>query len=119
MAWSARVRAAWAGLCLVMMAGVAAPSHTSQPAAPVGTIVTVAGSGGEGPVGSVGSFPTGVAIGGDRMYVADANGAVVRMIDLKTGAGRGFAGTGAVGDSGDGGPATRAQLEPPLPVCLG
>jgi sugar lactone lactonase YvrE len=53
------------------------------------------------------------------MYVADANGAVVRMIDLKTGAGRVFAGTGAVGDSGDGGPATRAQLEQPLAVALG
>ena len=53
------------------------------------------------------------------MYVADANGAVVRMIDLKTGAGRVFAGTGAVGDSGDGGPATRAQLEQPFAVALG
>src|SRR3981081_4415225 len=98
MAWAARFQAAAAGFCLIVMAGCCAPRHTSQPGAPIGTIVTVAGTGGEGPIGSVGSFPSDVAIGGDRMYVADANGAVVRMIDLKTGAGRVFAGTGAVGD---------------------
>jgi sugar lactone lactonase YvrE len=41
------------------------------------------------------------------------------MIDLKTGAGRVVAGTGAAGDTGDGGPATQAQLEQPFAVAIG
>jgi sugar lactone lactonase YvrE len=56
---------------------------------------------------------------GNRLYVADPNGSVVRLVDLGTGAGRVFAGTGALGDSGDGGPATQAQLEQPFAIALG
>jgi len=85
----------------------------------LGTITTVAGTGAEGPVSSVGSFPTGVALDGNRLYVADPNGSVVRLVDLGTGAGRVFAGSGALGDSGDGGPATQAQLEQPFAIALG
>jgi|SRR5579864_2783448 len=116
---TARKSAALIAFGSVVLGACASPSQATQPRAHVGTITTVAGTGGEGPVGSVGSFPTGVALDGDRLYVADPNASVVRMIDLKTGAGGVVAGNGALGDSGDGGRAVNAQLEQPLAIAVG
>ena len=118
MARSVRLTAALIGFSSTLLVGCGSPSKGVQPFH-LGTITTVAGTGAEGPVSSVGSFPTGVALDGNRLYVADPNGSVVRLVDLGTGAGRVFAGSGALGDSGDGGPATQAQLEQPFAIALG
>lgn len=118
MARSVRLIAALIGFSSTLLVGCGSSSKGVQPSH-LGTITTVAGTGAEGPVSSVGSFPTGLALDGNRLYVADPNGSVVRLVDLGTGAGRVFAGSGALGDSGDGGPATHAQLEQPLALALG
>ena len=118
MARSVRLIVALIGFSCTLLVGCGSPSKGVQPFH-LGTITTVAGTGAEGPVSSVGSFPTGVALDGNRLYVADPNGSVVRLVDLGTGAGRVFAGSGALGDSGDGGPATQAQLEQPFAIALG
>ena len=118
MAPSVRLIGALIGFSSSLLVGCGSPSKAVH-ASHLGTITTVAGTGGEGPVSSVGSFPTGVALDGNRLYVADPNGSVVRLVDLGTGAGRVFAGTGALGDSGDGGAATHAELEQPFAIALG
>src|SRR5215510_13066861 len=45
-----------------------------------------------------------------HLYIAERDNHVVRKVDAKTGIVSTFAGTGAAGFSGDGGPASRAQL---------
>ena len=55
--------------------------------------------------------PHGIVItAGQQMYVADTRNHTVRKIDLKTGFISTVAGTGKVGYSGDGGPATKAEF---------
>jgi hypothetical protein len=59
-------------------------------------------------------FPLGLAIGPDQaLYVSERQGHRVVRIDPGTGSMRAVAGTGAPGFSGDGGPATSAQLRCP------
>ena len=53
-----------------------------------------------------------------NIYLADQNNNRVRKVDTN-GAITTFAGTGAAGYSGDGGPAVQAQLNGPLGVCVG
>ncbi len=86
-----------------------------------GVIETVAGcvdagysgDGGPGPKARF-NQPYGVAVGRDgAIYTADRLNAVVRRIDGKTGVVTTFAGTGAKGFSGDGGPADRAGMVEP------
>jgi DNA-binding beta-propeller fold protein YncE len=86
-----------------------------------GIIATIAGSGAAGYGGDGGpateaalNEPYGVVV--DRagnVYTADRKNACVRRIDAKTGVITTFAGTGAAGYSGDGGPAARAGLAEP------
>src|SRR5688500_13714816 len=45
-----------------------------------------------------------------NLYIAERDNHVIRKVDAKTGVISTFAGTGAPGFSGDGGPAARAQL---------
>ena len=89
---------------------------------PDGRIITIAGTGAIGFFGDGGlateaqfNWPAGVAV--DRtgnIYVADAFGNNrVRKIDVSTGIVATIAGTGRAGYSGDGGPATQAQLNTP------
>ena len=57
--------------------------------------------------------PAGVAVdGAGNLYIADYLNARVRKVDAATGVIATIAGTGRRGNSGDGGPATEAQLVP-------
>jgi DNA-binding beta-propeller fold protein YncE len=53
-----------------------------------------------------------------NLYVAERDNHVVRKVDAKTGVISTFAGTGAPGFSGDGGPASRAQLRQPHSIAV-
>lgn len=90
-----------------------------------GNISTVAGTGASGYSGDGGpatsaamSQPMGLTVDDDgTLYVVEMNNHVVRKIST-AGIITTIAGTGAFGDSGDGGPATSAQLRVPLGVDL-
>ncbi|HXP85573.1 MAG TPA: IPT/TIG domain-containing protein [Bryobacteraceae bacterium] len=92
---------------------------------PSGTITTVAGSGSPipggdgGPATSAGFMePTGVAVDLFRnIYIADAVNFRVRVVNA-AGTIKTYAGNGTVGYSGDGGPATSAQLSVPVGLAL-
>jgi sugar lactone lactonase YvrE len=65
------------------------------------------------------NFPTGMALGPDGvLYVSDADNNVVRAIDLSAGTISTVAGTGDAGFSGEGGPATQAQLNAPAGLAF-
>lgn len=89
-------------------------------------IYTVAGTGLNGYAGDAGpavsallNGPWGVALdSAGNIYVADTGNNVIRKIDAKTGLISTIAGTGIRGTSGDGGPATSAQLDSPYAIAL-
>ena len=89
-----------------------------------GTISTLAGTGERGYSGDGGpatgarlNRPSGVAVDeAGYVYVADSGNHAVRRIDL-TGTIAAFAGTGARGYGGDGGPAIEAQQDSPFGVA--
>jgi hypothetical protein len=65
------------------------------------------------------NFPTAIVIdAGGNSYVADKNNHRVRRVDGVTGIITTVAGTGAAGSSGDGGPATSAQVNLPSGLAL-
>lgn len=90
-----------------------------------GIITTVAGTGQTGFSGDGGpatsarlNFPTGLSVdSAGNLYFADANNAVVRMVDT-AGVISTVAGNGSPGYSGDGGAATRAELSWPVAVSV-
>ena len=53
-----------------------------------------------------------------NLYIAERDNHAIRMIDAKTGIISTLAGTGAPGFSGDGGPASQAQLRQPHSIAL-
>ena len=53
-----------------------------------------------------------------NLYIVERDNHVVRKIDTRTGVISTFAGTGIAGYSGDGGPATRAQLRQPNSIAI-
>jgi sugar lactone lactonase YvrE len=90
-----------------------------------GTITTfagtgVAGSGGDGGPATSAQLnsPRGLAVDSGNLYIADSVNNRVRKVDLATGTITTFAGTGVAGFSGDGGPATAAQLNGPAGVVV-
>jgi sugar lactone lactonase YvrE len=96
-----------------------------------GVITTVAGTGASGFSGDGGpatsaslSWPTGVAVDtSGNLFIADHRNHRIRMVDAATSvittvAGAGPTGFGAGSFSGDGGPATDAQLAEPLDVAV-
>lgn len=88
------------------------------------TIDTVAGTGKPADAGDGGPAlqtnvgdPFGVEIGPDgALYITEVRNHRVRRLDLKTGNLTTVAGNGTKGYSGDGGPATKAQLNEPYEV---
>jgi sugar lactone lactonase YvrE len=90
-----------------------------------GTITTVAGNGSAGSAGDGGpavsaslSNPTGVALDAvGNLYIADQYNNKIRLVNL-AGVISTVAGTGTVGNTGDGGPATSATLYYPGGVAL-
>ena len=56
--------------------------------------------------------------GARHIYIAERDNHVIRKVDAKTGKISTIAGTGAAGFSGDGGPATRAQLRQPHSIAV-
>jgi hypothetical protein len=87
-----------------------------------GLITTVAGngtsgSGGDGEPASVAALNFPWASAGD-VYIADYNNDVVREVNNATGVITTVAGNGETGYSGDGGPATDAELDGPAGVAV-
>ncbi len=91
-----------------------------------GLIFTVAGAGENGAGGDGGpatraqlSSPRGVAVDDDgNFYIADTGSDRILRVDAATGIISTVAGSGKAGLSGDGGPATGAQLDAPIDVAV-
>src|SRR5262249_47678636 len=91
-----------------------------------GTILTVAGTGSPyyngdgGPATSAGiGYPYGVAVdAAGNLYIADSYNDRIREVVKATGAMITIAGTGSIGYSGNGGPATAAKLNYPFAVAV-
>ena len=90
-----------------------------------GTLSTVAGNGRQGAGGDGGpalkaqlDMPEQVALASDgRLFIADAHNGIVRVVSTE-GTISTFAGSGAQGFAGDGGPALRAKLSRPEGIAL-
>jgi hypothetical protein len=117
------VGVAVAALAIIVSVAVAIPQKAG---AATGTISTIAGSdpfgdfsGDGGPAGAAAlNEPAGVAVMPDGGYlIADAGNDRVRRV-FPDGTIRTVAGTGMYGFSGDGGPATAANLQAPLGVAV-
>ncbi len=103
-------------LCLPMLAAAVASAQTITTFAGNGT----AGYSGDGGQATLATINRVVGLASDaagNIYLADQNNNVVRKVST-TGIITTFAGTGAPGFSGDGGPAASAQLNGPLGVCV-
>ena len=93
---------------------------------PAGTISTIAGNGVAGYSGDGGpatsaslAFPQGVSVDSTgRIYIADSSNAVIRMVDT-AGVIHTVAGNHTSGFSGDGGPATSAEISGAISVLAG
>jgi uncharacterized protein (TIGR03437 family) len=91
-----------------------------------GTISTVAGTGQKGATGDGGpaaaatfNLPQDIAFDPQgNLYIADTTNNKIRMVSLATLNISTLAGSGAPGYSGDGGPATAAQLDTPTGVAV-
>ncbi|HEX6596646.1 MAG TPA: hypothetical protein VF045_06900 [Acidimicrobiales bacterium] len=116
------LRRAFAATALVATAVVSRPAPLPAAAAQ-SVITTFAGGVGYGKAVSVAQDPTGLAVFGDLLYVADAatgwnQRPVVRVLDLRSGVERVVAGSGKFGFAGDGGPAVDAYLDEPNGVAV-
>lgn len=94
--------------------------------AATGVITHVAGTGqarysGDGGPAALAAInePTGLAVSGDALYIADQSNNRVRRVDLTTGVITTAAGDGTAAYSGDQGPATEASLAGPSGVAVG
>jgi uncharacterized protein (TIGR03437 family) len=90
-----------------------------------GVLSTIAGttscaySGDDGPASSAGVLPMDIALDGQGgLLIADGIHHRIRRIDLTTGIISTIAGVGTAGHSGDGGPATQAQVNDPRGITV-
>jgi cysteine-rich repeat protein len=91
-----------------------------------GVVTTVAGTGAAGFSGDDGpatsaqlSRPGGVVVDGlGNLFIADTGNHRIRRVEASTGVITTVAGTGVAGSSGDGGPATSAQLTEPAGLAV-
>jgi sugar lactone lactonase YvrE len=91
-----------------------------------GIISTIAGTGvagytGDGGAATLAQFKTPIGInidGSGNLYIADAGNEVVRKINMASGIISTIAGTGTGGYTGDGGPATAAELASPRGLAI-
>lgn len=92
-----------------------------------GIITTLAGTGAKGDTGDGGPATKAtfngpkelcVAPDGSAVYVVDTENQKIRRVDMKSGIITTVAGNGERGPGGDGGPATRAQLDRPHGVAV-
>jgi YD repeat-containing protein len=91
-----------------------------------GIIATIAGNGYWGYSGDGGQainadmeFPAAIAVdSAGNIYIPDNGNNVVRKVSVSTGVISTIAGTGTEGYSGDGGPATSAELDNPIAVAV-
>ena len=89
-------------------------------------VATVAGNGEKGYAGDGGAaidgalnMPHEIQFDADwHLYIAERDNHVIRKVDARTGVISTFAGTGTAGFSGDGGPASRAQLRQPHSIAI-
>lgn len=115
--------------CVLLALGTCSVRHSSAGAGEerkpeIGDVMTVAGNGKDVPGSADGkalstpsSQPFGISYGPDgALYVCEVGSHLIRRIDLQTGEAKTVAGTGRKGYSGDGGPATLAQLNEPYEV---
>jgi len=94
--------------------------------AATGIITTIAGNGTNGYSGDGGpatsahlSLPFGVAVDSNaNVYISDSNNSVIRKVTAATGVITTIAGNGTAGYSGDGGPATGAELYYPYGISV-
>ncbi len=104
---------------------IASFHFVSKVDAGTGIITTVAGNGTFGFSGDGGpatsaqlNAPFGVALdSAGHLYIADSGNQRIRKVDAETGIITTVAGNGSFGFSGDGGPATSAQLKNPFGVA--
>jgi streptogramin lyase len=91
-----------------------------------GLIYRVAGNGAHGYTGDGGlasdatfAWLAGIAVdGAGNLFIADSGNNVIRKVIASTGIVQTVAGTGVAGSSGDGGPATEAQLHNPKKIAV-
>ncbi len=110
-----RRRVAALGVVVVVLVQLLGRIPGAESAEP--TLERVAGTIGEGVATDVGQRPTGIAVHGTTLYIADAEGTnVVRALDLVTGQERIVAGTTA-GARRDNVPATTTTLAEPVALA--
>jgi sugar lactone lactonase YvrE len=107
---------------------IADPSNNDirEVSASTGIINTIAGNGTQGYSGDGGSAlsakinnPTAIAFdSAGNIYIADTGNNVIREVSAKTGIISTVAGNGSAGYSGDGGPASSAELNGPSGVAI-
>jgi acetyl esterase/lipase len=90
-----------------------------------GIITTVAGTGSAGSAGDGGAasraqvnYPKIALDRSGNLYIGEVNGYRIRRVDARTGIITTIAGTGVQGYSGDGGPATHAQITRPFGLVV-
>ena len=85
-----------------------------------GVITVIAGTSGvNGPASSGLLYsPRGIALDGNLLFIADRDNNAVEELNLTTDTLTTIAGNGTFGDSGDGGPATAAELASPSAVAV-
>lgn len=101
-------------------------NHVVRKVSSTGIVTTIAGNGTAGNSGDGGPatnaqiyWPTGIAVNssGD-LFIVDQRSNVIRKVNGATGIISTIAGTGTMGYSGDGGPATNAELNSPSGICI-